>query len=409
MNIKPEILYIAHRLPYPPNKGDKIRSFNEIKHLSNQFLIDLVCLADDPDDLKQYAPLRSFCRRVIVFRLRPVIGKLKGLVSLITGQSISEGYFYHMGMARLIKRELGRQNYQAVICFSSPMARYLESVFAAMKVKPGVIMDFCDLDSDKWRQYGASMVFPLNLIYRLEARRLLKFEKRINQWVDASVFVSDNEISLFKRVFPGARNLVAIPNGVDGDYFRPRNCRVREYREKDRQGPTLMFAGVMDYHANVDGVVWFCDRVLPLVREQIPGTRLLIVGRNPSHPIQWLGRQKYIVVTGSVPDMRPWYIRADICVVPLRIARGVQNKVLEAMAMAKPVVSTGAALQGLSVVPDQHLMKADDAESFARAVITLLRDPIRAAHLGRQGREFVSSTYGWPSYMERFSALISRF
>ena len=182
MTIKPKILYIAHRIPYPPNKGDKIRSFNEIRYLSRQFVIDLVCLADDPGDVSHAAALKKYCRRVAVFSLNPVIGKLKGLFALATGRSISEGYFYHLGMAATIKHWLKRSPYRAVLCFSSPMARYLESMTVFPGTKPGLIMDFCDLDSDKWHQYAQTAAFPLNWIYQVEARRLLAFEKKINRW-----------------------------------------------------------------------------------------------------------------------------------------------------------------------------------------------------------------------------------
>jgi len=409
MTIKPEILYIAHRIPYPPNKGDKIRSFNEIRYLSKQFVIDLVCLADDPGDMAHAAVLKKYCRRVAVFSLNPVIGKLKGLFSLVTGRSISEGYFYHLGMAVTIKRWLKRHPYRAVLCFSSPMARYLESMRAFPGTRPGLIMDFCDLDSDKWRQYADSSVFPLNWIYKIEARRLLTFEKKINRWFDACVFVSEKEGVLFKTWFPGACNVVSIPNGVDVDYFNPDICKkFKDFEsQQSHRGFTLMFAGVMDYHANVDGVLWFCDAVLPRIREKIPGIRLIIAGSNPCAAIQSLAKEKDIIVTGFVPDMRPWYCRAHVCVVPLRIARGVQNKVLEAMAMEKPVVATGAALQGLSVVPGRDVIMADDAGTFARAVVDLLNHPDRAAGLARQAGHFVSSAHGWSFHMERFSSLIA--
>ena len=179
MTIKPEILYVAHRIPYPPNKGDKIRSFNEIRYLSRQFVIDLVCLADDSGDISHVPALKKYCRRVVVFPLKPLIGKVKGLFSLMVGRSISEGYFYHLGMAARIKHLLKRHSYRAVLCFSSPMARYFESMKVFSAENPKLIMDFCDLDSDKWKQYALTAAFPLSWIYQMEARRLLAFEKRL--------------------------------------------------------------------------------------------------------------------------------------------------------------------------------------------------------------------------------------
>ena len=169
---------------------------------------------------------------------------------------------------------------------------------------------------------------------------------------------------------------------------------------------TLMFAGVMDYHANVDGILWFCDSVFPRIRKKMPGTRLIIAGSNPAPVILRLGEQKDIVVTGFVPDMRLWYCRADVCIVPLRIARGVQNKVLEAMAMEKSVVATSQALQGISVIPGRHLMVADKPEVFAQAVMDLLNDSARAGDLGVEARKFVISAHAWDYHMAQFSSLL---
>ena len=408
MTIKPEILYVAHRIPYPPNKGDKIRSFNEIRYLSRQFVIDLVCLADDSGDISHVPALKKYCRRVVVFPLKPLIGKVKGLFSLMVGRSISEGYFYHLGMAARIKHLLKRHSYRAVLCFSSPMARYFESMKVFSAENPKLIMDFCDLDSDKWKQYALTAAFPLNWIYQMEARRLLAFEKKINRWFEASVFVSDKEGILFKTLFSEARNVVPIPNGVDVDYFNPdicKNFKDTEFLNFNR-GLTLMFAGVMDYHANVDGILWFCDSVFPRIRKKMPGTRLIIAGSNPAPVILRLGEQKDIVVTGFVPDMRLWYCRADVCIVPLRIARGVQNKVLEAMAMEKSVVATSQALQGISVIPGRHLMVADKPEVFAQAVMDLLNDSARAGDLGIEARKFVISAHAWDYHMAQFSSLL---
>ena len=402
MNIpKDEILYIAHRIPYPPNKGDKIRSFHEIKHLSARFTIDLVCLADAPGDIQWKGALKAYCRRVDIFPLKPMMGKLKGIFSLMTGRSISEGYFYHLGMAKTIKQRLSHTHYRAILCFSSPMARYLE---LETNLKDCLrIMDFCDLDSDKWLQYANRTRFPLNCLYRMEGGRLFAFEKKINQTFDASVFVSDKEASLFKTVFPRARNVSAIPNGVDRQYFSPNSHKPFS----DKEGPTLMFAGVMDYYANVDGVLWFCKKIYPLIVHAFPTIRLIIAGSNPAPEIQRLHRKQNIVVTGFVPDMRPWYARADICVVPLRIARGVQNKVLEAMAMAKPVVSTPTALQGVSAVPGRHLVAADTPKKFAKGVLDLLTHPLDAEKMGQQAAAYVASTHNWDLFMDKFSTLIS--
>ncbi|MHA2033183.1 MAG: hypothetical protein ACW99Q_27760, partial [Candidatus Kariarchaeaceae archaeon] len=237
-----KILYLAHRIPYPPNKGDKIRSFNEIKYLSHTNEIDLACLADDPTDLNHKADLEKFCNRMFVQPLNRTASKLKGMLSLIAGKSISVGYFWHRKLQSVVNHCLSEKEYEAIICFSSPMAEYVfrstlfNQRFSNFEIEnpknkfcnlqsairnPLLIMDFCDLDSDKWRQYSEQTKFPLNVIYKLEFKRLLKYEKKVNQTFNHSIFVSQNEAKLFSNLYPEAKNINVIPNGVDTEYFSP--------------------------------------------------------------------------------------------------------------------------------------------------------------------------------------------
>ena len=261
-----KILYLSHRIPYPPNKGDKIRSFNEIKYLSKRYEVDLITLADNPHDLKYQKNLKKYCRQVKVFPLNTRTAKIKGLVSLLSGGSISQGYFYLKAFQNIYNQWTFQESYHVVICFSSPMAEYVFK--APQKKKPAhiLIMDFCDLDSDKWRQYAKKVFFPFNLLYRLEAVRLLTFEKKINQAFDHSVFVSSVEAALFKKYYPQVKRLGVVTNGVDHDYFNPDLFNVEE---KDN-AMVVGFFGAMDYYANVDGALWFANQIWPLIKKQIP-------------------------------------------------------------------------------------------------------------------------------------------
>jgi len=228
-----KILYIAHRIPYPPNKGGKIRSFNEIKHFSSSHKVDLVCLADNIDDLKFKSDLEKYCRRVFVQHFKISQAKLRGFINLIRGKAISVGYFYMKKIQQVIDQWLSDTVYDAIICFSSPMAEYLFrspflshclSKFAQpATLNPQLIMDFCDVDSDKWLQYSQRSKFPLNLIYRIENKRLLKYEKKINKSFDKSVFISQQEADFFYRLFPEAKRVSVIENGVDYEYFSPES------------------------------------------------------------------------------------------------------------------------------------------------------------------------------------------
>ena len=405
-----KILYIAHRIPYPPNKGDKIRSFNEIKHLSSSHKVDLVCLADNINDLKFKSDLEKYCRRVFAQHSKISQAKLRGSINLIRGKAISVGYFYMKKIQQVIDQWLSDTVYDAIICFSSPMAEYLFrspflshcfSKFAQPATRnPQLIMDFCDVDSDKWLQYSQRSKFPLNLIYQIENKRLLKYEKKINKSFDNSVFVSQQEADLFYRLFPEAKNISVIGNGVDFDYFSP------ESRILNPDPQTLIFTGAMDYYANVDGVKWFCKNIFPIVKDRYPKIQFYIVGNNPNPEIQKLGSNKCINVTGFVEDIRPYYNNADICVIPLRIARGIQNKVLEAMSMGKAVVTTSAAVQSIKATSGVHLLVEDNFDKFAEAVSMLLENHTLRNYLGTNARQFVKSNYNWQQNMKKFDELV---
>ena len=430
---KTKILFLAHRIPYPPNKGDKIRSFNELKYLSKNHQIDLACLADDSNDIKYKIELKHYCRHVHVEPLNKTSSKIKGLFQLLTGGSISVGYFYNRKVQKVVNQWLSENPYDAIFCFSSPMAEYIfRSHLQAPRAT--LIMDFCDFDSDKWRQYAQRSRLPLNLIYQLESKRLLAYEKKINQSFNHSLFVSQKEADLFVNAFPKARNLTVIPNGVDHEYFSPdysEASRIKGFNDSrgtnpthetnktnttnltnptnstnQTNKPTLLFTGAMDYHANVDGVTWFCQNIFPGIKKQYPNACFYIVGSNPHSDVCALTKIDGVHVTGFVDDIRPYYKMADVCVIPLRLARGVQNKVLEAMAMAKPVVTTSAAIQGITAVDSQHLILADGPHDFVESVNNLCNDMNRRETLALAGRRFVKQHYDWDTNLHFLDGLI---
>ena len=472
-----KILYLAHRIPYPPNKGDKIRSFNEIKYLSSSHEIHLACLADNPADLKHANDLNQYCKKVYVAPLNKTIAKAKSLTSLFHERPLSVAYFYSNSLQTVINQWLSGNSYDAIICFSSPMAEYLfRSPFLAHRFQhpassdqkqvlnhelssmpaqwngspipsgsyqlsdqhpasgrspipnprsPMLIMDFCDLDSDKWLQYSQRSRFPLNLVYKVEHKRLFKYEKRINQLFDHSVFVSNQEANLFQSLFPKARNISVIPNGVDYNYFSPEASTQQTFtplsgsnllnrgnklnklnkpnkpNKPQQNGPILLFTGAMDYHANVEGVTWFCSEILPLIKRNFPKSQFHIVGSNPHHKVRDLANRSGIKVTGFVEDIRPYYQAADVCVIPLRLARGVQNKVLEAMAMGKAVVATSKATEGIQAVPEEHVLIEDTVDGFFNAVLRLFKDHSLRKRLGAMARELVMAKYDWSTNMKK--------
>ena len=427
-----KILYLAHRIPFPPNKGDKIRSFNEIKYLSKNHEIHLACLADDPKDLKYEDDLKAFCKSTNVVLINPRLAKLKSIFYLLTNQSLTIPYFYSRKLQRTIDHLLLTNDYDAIFCFSSPMAEYVfksrvlspQSIVHRRRAKDlqpstkgyrprtKLIMDFVDVDSDKWTQYSKYARFPKSWIYALEGRRLADYEKKVAESFDYSIFVTDPEVKIFENKSPHIKNITAIPNGVDLDFFSPTFSQEQATRNQPpatgNQQPVIVFTGAMDYYANIDGVVWFTKEVLPLIKKEIPNVRFYIVGSNPTKEVIELSGNNGVTVTGYVPDTREYLRRATVVVVPLRIARGIQNKILEAMAMGIPVVATPRAFEGIEAKPDRDLMLGEDVEKIAEGVIKLIKEVFLRKSLGKNARRVIESNYCWTKNLEKLNSILTK-
>lgn len=405
------ILYLAHRIPYPPNKGDKIRSFNEIKYLAARHSVDLICLADDPQDMQHAEALQKYCRKVFVYPISTFWSKIRGLAGLFSGRSISVAYFYRKAVQETVDQWLEADGYDAVICFSSSIAEciFQSRLFkmegkGALPQRPKLIMDFCDIDSDKWLQYAQGARFPLKQIYQAENIRLQSYEKKVYQAFDSSIVASDQEKILFLKTCPQAQDVIVIPNGVDTIYFSPD---FTESSSERHDGPVLVFTGAMDYHANVDGVCWFCQEIFPFLKNEFSNLQFHIVGRNPTPHVKKLDTIPGVHVVGDVNDIRPWYQKADVFVVPLRLGRGVQNKVLEAMAMGNAVVSTSRANAGIQAVNGDHLLVVNSTDDFVNALRDLLPDTEKRKMLGNNARNFVLRKYGWDENLSELESLLT--
>ena len=389
-----KFLFIAHRIPYPPNKGDKIRSFNEIKYLSKNHEIHLACLADDLNDLKYTKNLKKYCKIVSIIPLKLKTAKFKTIFSLLNKKPLSVSYFYSKKLQKIINHLLSINNYDAIICFSSPMAEYIfQSTNQIINQSTKLIMDFVDVDSDKWKQYAEYTKWPFSLIYKLESNRLAQYERKIAKIFHYSIFVSKKEAKLFYMQNPDINNILAIPNGVDFDYFNPYQLLVNNQQLASNH-PFLLFTGAMDYYANVDGVIWFCKKIFPYLIKKYPKLKFYIVGRNPVPSIKRLANFNTII-TGYVDDIRPYYQKATIYIAPLRIARGIQNKILEAMAMAKPVISTSKAFEGIEATPNKDLLLADSEKEFIEKITMLLENPEKRKYLGISARQTIEKNYSW--------------
>ena len=393
-----DLLLLVHRIPYPPNKGDKIRSYHLLKYLARQYRVHLGTFIDDVDDWHHVDTVKALCADTFFVKLHPTRARLLSLRGLLTGQPLTLAYYHNRELQRWVHKTMAAHSIQRVVAFSSAMAQFADEFTKARRV-----MDFVDVDSDKWAQYAASKPWPLSAVYRRESATLLKYERSVAQRWDASVLVSNDEAELFRRLAPHAAARVSgISNGVDSEYFSPEHSYTNPY---PAGGPVLVFTGAMDYWANVDAVVWFVREVFPQVRAQMKDARFYIVGSRPSAEVQALSQCGGVTVTGSVPDVRPYLHYAAAAVAPLRIARGIQNKILEALSMARPVLATTAAAEGLKSRPEDALWVADEAQDYAQRCIAMLRGEI-APRAGASGRRCVLEHYSWAGNLARFSELL---
>ena len=383
-----DLLLLIHRIPYPPNKGDKIRSYNLLKHLARDYRVHLATFVDDADDWQYVPKVEAMCASSHFAALKPLLARVRSLGALVKNRSLSLDYYQDAGLQRWVDQTVAAHAIKRVLVFSSAMAQYADKYRDARRV-----IDFCDVDSDKWRQYADKKSWPMSWLYRHEARQLLRYERQVASQYDASLFVSNPEADLFRQLAPESVERIGhFSNGVDTEYFSPEHALVSPYAPGER---ALVFTGAMDYWPNVDAVQWFCDEVFPTLRRNDPELRFYIVGSRPAPQVQALAQAPGVTVTGTVPDVRPYIRHARVAVAPLRIARGIQNKVLEAMAMATPVVVSPQALEGIAAEPGRELLLASDAAGFADAVAQLLA---RAGNdMGLAARARVEHHYSWPS------------
>ncbi|MBT5047939.1 MAG: TIGR03087 family PEP-CTERM/XrtA system glycosyltransferase [Rhodospirillaceae bacterium] len=395
-----ELLFLAHRIPYPPNKGDKIRSWNILKFLAEHYRVHLGCFIDDPEDEQHRSTLEEICESCQFTRLNPSLAKLRSLSGMISGSPLTLPYFWDRQLARWTDALIRDRKIEHVFVFSSSMAQYAMGDAASGARR---VVDYVDVDSDKWRQYAAAKSWPAGWIYGRESRRLLSFEREVAAASDASLFVSEAEADLFRGLAPeSASKIGALNNGVDFEFFDPTEPHERPF---DGTDPTLVFTGAMDYWANVDAVAWFANEVFPGIRAKCPTAQFWIVGARPSTQVTGLTSIPGVHVTGSVPDIRPYMAHADIIVAPLRLARGIQNKVLEAMAMARPIIASPEALEGIEAEIGRDIISADGAQAFVEQTINLLGQT-GANEMGDCARERVVSTYGWSSNLAGLKTLL---
>jgi polysaccharide biosynthesis protein PslH len=390
-----KVLFVCHRVPYPPKRGGKIRPFNIIRHLSTQgHQVTVASLARTTQELDEASGLAAHCQQVIV-ELMPRGRAWAGMLRNVLGrQPSSFGYFWSPVLARRIADELARGSYDLIFAHCSSVAPYVANARGPRK-----ILDFGDVDSQKWREYASNRRLPLAAAFWLEAVKLERTERLLSEQFDLCTCTTRAELQSLRDLGVTARS-DWFPNGVDTGFFAPGG------HEYDPQ--QLAFVGRMDYYPNQQAVQWFCATVWPELRRRHGELRFLVVGAEPPPSIRALGRLPGVTVTGSVPDVRPYLERAALTVAPLIIARGTQNKILESMAMGTPVVTSRQALGGVDAVPGVHLLVADAADDWVGSIEAVLNDRGWRAQLATAARARVLSHHSWPASMHRLDDMIGK-
>ncbi|MBF0621256.1 MAG: TIGR03087 family PEP-CTERM/XrtA system glycosyltransferase [Magnetococcales bacterium] len=401
------LLMLVHRIPYPPNKGDKIRSFHMFQHLCEHYQVHLGTFIDDPKDWAHVKTVQEMCNggESLFCPLGDWTKRIRAGVGILSGQAYTTAVYRDRTMARWVEKMRQKHQIKRVMIFSSSMAQYVD---APQWQGAGIhrVIDFVDVDSQKWVQYGGNSLNPRRIIDWLEGRRLLQLEKKWSQLFDTSLFVSAAEANLFRSLAPEATERIDyVENGVNFHQFDPNLNHADPYQDRSlfpEPVIPLVFTGAMDYFPNIEAVVWFAEKVFPKVRQQLPNALFAIVGSRPAVRVTALAEQPGIHVTGWVDDVRPWVAHARMMVAPLQTGQGIQNKVLEGMAMARPVLATTLAMEGIDRPDALNALVTDDPDRQADLAVEQLETG-RWESLGIQGRQWVQQRYDWPALLQKLS------
>jgi sugar transferase (PEP-CTERM/EpsH1 system associated) len=392
------VLFLCHRLPWPPSKGDKIRSYHVLQRLAERYRVYLGTFVDDPADWRHLAPVEALCAEVCVRPLPPWRAGWRALAALTRGEALTVGVYRDRVMRHWVERLLADHKLELALCYSSGVAPFVMRYTQLRRV-----MDFVDVDSDKWHQYAQQARGGVKrMLYQREARRLAEFERTIAAQFDASVFVSEAEAAFFRHLVPESAGRVhGIPNGVDAAYWDPQRACSSPYRPGER---AVVFVGAMDYRANVDAVRWFAHEVWPRIAARRQDARFYIVGSRPTAAVRALGQLAGITVTGRVEDVRPYLAHAHAVAAPLRIARGIQNKVLEALAMEKVLLATPAAYAGVADFAGRQGCIDESPEVMATEALRWLDAP-QAVRVPAARAE-VLSRYDWVRSLDTYENVL---
>lgn len=397
-----DILFLAHRVPFPPNRGDKIRAHHLLKKLARIGPVHVGCFAEKAEDRAGDKQLEALAAtHCIVNRSKPLV--LAGVEAVLAGKPVSLTAFHSARLERWVRETIAARNIQAIVIFSGQMGQYIPDDFDGE-----VIVDLCDVDSAKFESYAqAGERVWLN---SREGRLLAIEEDRLARRADVSILISEAEADLFKQRLqsPSLANVQVIGNGIDAGFFDPAACAPHPVLAGTK-GPHFTFTGQMDYRPNEQAVLWAIEHLLPKLQDRHPGAHFHVVGRNPTAALMQHDGSQGVTVWGEVPDVRPFIAGADCVLAPLLIARGVQNKVLEAMAMARPVLLTPEAATGIAATDGEHWMvEAADPQAMARRFDVVWSNRELAQKIGYAARDFVLPNHVWDAMLEPLEGYLAR-
>lgn len=387
------ILFACHRLPYPPKRGGKIRPFNIIRHFAEQgHRVTVGSLARSDEELEEGQGLRDYCDKLLVGSIGKWSAVAQMVARLPTTAPSTMGYFYSAALHKDMRDEIASGEYDLVFVHCSSASQYMRS-------QSGIpsILDFGDMDSQKWLDYSSFKPQPLALGYWLEGTKLEREERRLAGQFDVCTCTTKAELE-FLNGMEAARYTSWFPNGVDTEFFAP---------DDELYDPNeICFIGRMDYYPNQQAMVNFCGKILPEIQISRPATTLTIVGADPSSEIRALGSMPGVTVTGTVDDVRSYVRRAALSVAPLAIARGTQNKILESMAMGVPVVASAVAAGGVDAIPGEQILIANDDAEFGQQILNLLEDVDARNTLSTAARQRMVSHHNWASSMAMLDKIV---
>jgi sugar transferase (PEP-CTERM/EpsH1 system associated) len=388
------ILFACHRFPFPPNRGGKIRPFHMIQRLSQRHSVTVASVAHTPQELADGAGLKQYCDAILAEVIPNPKRWTQTLAALPGNTPSSVAYFHSASLQKRVSDAFRASRFDLAVVHCAFAAQYIAGVNGVPRV-----LDFGDLDSGKWFDYSVHRWFPLSFGYLMEARKLRRYETELAAQFNRVTLTTKGEEVEFQTLGVPVSTEV-IPNGVNTSYFQARKTQPLESR-------VLAFLGRMDYYPNIDGVLYFIQDVFPLVRRCIPSAELRIIGSNPSRAIRKLASIPGVTVTGHVPDVRTYLEDAALGVVPLRLARGTQNKILELMAAGIPVVTTATAAKGIQAVAGRDLLVADQPAQFAQQVLDVLEQPELRSRLAAAGARQVAAAHAWEPSMARFEEILT--